>query len=267
MSFMQLEKLKLYYEIYGEGEPFILINGLKADHTGWMPVLEELKQHFQVILLDNRAVGQTTDDGQSFSLEDMAKDVIALLNHLHIDAAYIAGHSMGGTIAQIIAHQYPDRVKKVFLCNTFVKFADKPSQAFTDILALQRKGITPGDVMRAIIPWGFTQSFATLDFITKACQAFDENPFPQSSQDYERQLNALKAFNSLAWAKDIHVPTVVIGSEEDVTAFPEQSQELAQLIDADLEMLPGGHASMVEHPQAVSELLIRHCQAALRLAC
>src|SRR3990167_5873739 len=101
--------VEMYYEIHGSGEPFVLINGLKSDHTGWMPMLDNLKERYQVILLDNRAIGQTKDNGKAFSIEDMASDVVLLMDHLKIDEAHVAGHSMGGAIAQVLAHQYPEK--------------------------------------------------------------------------------------------------------------------------------------------------------------
>ena len=117
--------IEMYFEVHGEGEPFVLMNGLKSDHTDWAPMLDTLKENFQVILLDNRAIGQTKDDGKPFTIEDMAADVANLMNHLNIESAFVAGHSMGGAIAQVLAHTHPDQVKKLFLFNTFIKFNQK----------------------------------------------------------------------------------------------------------------------------------------------
>src|SRR3990167_4957000 len=161
---MPIAKLKnnveMYYEMHGYKEPLVLINGLKSDHTGWMPMLDNLKKRFQVILLDNRAIGQTKDDGKAFTVEDMAFDVVLLMEHLKIDLAYIAGHSMGGAIAQVLAHRYPEKVKKIFLCNTFIKF----NEAFSEVLELYKQGASRVVIMNTVIPWVFANTLDTPEF-------------------------------------------------------------------------------------------------------
>ena len=260
---MAIAKLKnnlnMYYEIHGEGEPLILINGLKSDHTGWVPLLDSLRKHFQVIILDNRAVGQTKDNGDFFTIEDMAFDIIQLMDMLTISSAHIAGHSMGGAVAQVIAHQYADRVKKVFLCNTFMKINEVPNKTFNDVLTLFRQGSSREDIMDAILPWVFSSSFNTPELRAQIHSFVAVDPFWQSPEDYERQLHALGSFDSSLWAKEITVPTVVVGSHEDRTALPEESIALANSIAAaQLEMLDGGHASAIEQPAAFYKLFAKH---------
>lgn len=260
MPIAKLENtVEMYYEIHGGGEPLILINGLKSDHTGWMPLLDFLSRSFQVILLNNRAIGHTKDNGEFFKIEDMADDVIQLMNVLNIHSAYIAGHSMGGAIAQVIAHRFPDRVKKLFLCNTFMKFNKISTDAFEGVLNRHIQGATREEVIDAVIPWVFSKEFNTPELRTQIHGFVANDPLWQSPKNYERQFHALKFFDSSAWAKEITVPTVVVGSKEDITALPEESVELARNIQASsLEMLEGGHASAIEQPTAFNNIFARH---------
>lgn len=252
-------QLNIYYEVHGEGEPLVFINGLKSDHTGWMPLLDSLKNHFKVILLDNRGIGQTRDDGRDFTIEDMAKDVINLMDFLDISSAHIAGHSMGGAIAQVIAHQYPERVQKVFLCNTFIKFNAEASQAFSGLVALYQSGAPRRNIMERVIPLVFAANFATQELCEQIYSFVESDPFWQTAEDYQRQMNALNAFDSSRWIRNISVPVVVVGSHEDITALPEESVEIAQKIHgAVLEMLSGGHASAIEQSSAFSSLFMSH---------
>lgn len=255
--------LEMYYEVHGEGEPLVLINGLKSDHTGWMPMLDSLQKHFQVILFDNRAVGQTKDDGQDLSIEVMANDVVALMNHLNISSAHIAGHSMGGAIAQVLAHQRPGKVKSLFLCNTFIKFNSAASQAFGKVLSLYQNDASRKQIMEAVIPWVFSKTMDTPELREQIVSFVSSDPCWQTMQDYQRQLSALNAFDSTAWVGQISAPTIVVGSRDDITALPEESEQIAIAIKgAKLEMLAGGHASAIEQTGAFITLFEQHLVSA-----
>jgi 3-oxoadipate enol-lactonase len=260
MPIVQLNpNLEMYYEVHGEGEPLILINGLKSDHTGWMPMLDKLKEEFQVILLDNRAVGQTKDNGLDFSIADMANDVVALMDYLDISSSHIAGHSMGGAIAQVLAHEHADRVESTLLCNTFIKFNDDASQGFGNVLKLFQNNSSRREIMEAVIPLVFSENMNTAELRDQIITFVESDPHWQTVHDYQRQLKALNDFDSSAWVGEIDVPTVVVGSHVDITALPAESEEIAaRITDAKLEMLPGGHASSIEQPGAFIELFIKH---------
>ncbi|MBC7687613.1 MAG: alpha/beta hydrolase [Aquabacterium sp.] len=103
--------IKIYYEIYGEGEPLVLIHGNGASIAAGREQIDFFSKHFKVIAIDSRGQGQTKDNGDSLTYDEMAGDVNALLGHLHIDSAYIIGHSDGGIIGLITAIRYPAKVK------------------------------------------------------------------------------------------------------------------------------------------------------------
>ncbi|MCD6047729.1 MAG: 3-oxoadipate enol-lactonase [Gammaproteobacteria bacterium] len=268
MPFVKFDNdVNMYYEIHGKGEPMVMINGLKADHTGWAPTLDNLKENYQIILFDNRGTGQTTDDGKKFSIEDMADDVKKLMTYLGINSAHIVGHSLGGAIAQTFAHTYPESVKKLFLCNTFIKFNDEAAEAFGHVLKLHQQGARQSEIMDAIIPWVFIEGFVTESLRQIIHETSNANPYAQTCDGYQRQYEALVEFDSNKWIDQLCVSTIVIGSEKDITALPEESTELAHRTRAILEMLPGAHASAVEQAEALSRLVNYHassCQHACR---
>jgi pimeloyl-ACP methyl ester carboxylesterase len=119
-----------------EGTPVLMIMGLGASHQVWGdPMISGLvKEGYRVILMDNRDVGGSqkfSDQGQpviwwnllknqlgfsvttAYTLEDMARDAVALLDELDLESAHIVGASMGGMIAQIIAARYPQRARSL----------------------------------------------------------------------------------------------------------------------------------------------------------
>src|SRR5690242_7924462 len=110
--------IEINYEVYGDGEPLLLINGLADDLSYWGYMIDDLKQHYKVIIFDNRGIGATEKPAGPYTTEQMAADAHGLLDALGIDRVHVLGVSMGGMIAQEFALAYPDRVLKLLLCCT-----------------------------------------------------------------------------------------------------------------------------------------------------
>lgn len=121
MANIKVNGQDIFYVEQGEGSPVILIHGLAGDHTAWKPQMEALGKSYRIVALDNRGAGKSTQRDEPVSTEDMARDVLALMDHLNIDRAQIVGRSMGGAIAQHMALLAPDRVQSLALCASFAK--------------------------------------------------------------------------------------------------------------------------------------------------
>lgn len=256
MPILNIKNAKFYYELHGEGEPLVLIGGLKADHTAWLPVLESLEKQYKVLIFDNRGAGRTVDSGEPFSVETMADDVIQLVKSLELNKPHIVGHSLGGAVAQVIANKYPDYVSSVALCNTFEKFNDIAKNVFSHTLKLHRAGESQANIMDSIVSWVFSPAFLNSEIIEIIRKSSNENPYPQSLSGYERQLQALCDFDSRSWIQSINVPVLVIGSEDDKVATLAESHELAKNISGSTFVnIPTGHASQVEKPEMFIEAL------------
>jgi len=259
MPFATLKNLKMYYEIHGQGEPMILISGLKADHVTWAAVLNDLRQRYQVILFDNRAIGQSKDDDQAFTIETMADDVEALMRYLEIKAAHIVGHSMGGGVAQHFAYKYPQKVKTLFLCNTTIKLNEASRVAFAKVIQLYQQNKSQAEILAYLIPWIFSAEFMTPELRELMYEVSDLNPYAQSEKNYGRQFSALMAFDSMPWVQQINLPTVVIGSILDATVLLGEIKVLAGSVHAaKQEILPGGHASPLEQPKKLVEIICKY---------
>lgn len=105
--------IKMYYEVYGEGEPLLLIHGNGGSIKGHSGRIEYFKNKYKVIAADSRAHGKTEDIGDSLTYKNMTSDINALLEYLEIDSCYIWGQSDGGIIGLRLAMDYPDKVKKL----------------------------------------------------------------------------------------------------------------------------------------------------------
>jgi len=107
MNRLSLNDLGLAYDRRGSGTPLVLIHGFPLDHTIWEPLVPLLEKDCDLILPDLRGFGESEPSRTPYLLADLAADTAALLDHLKIEKAAIAGHSMGGYVALAFAHAYP----------------------------------------------------------------------------------------------------------------------------------------------------------------
>jgi pimeloyl-ACP methyl ester carboxylesterase len=105
----------LYYESHGRGEPLILVPSTAFSAEVWKPSQMPLSDSLNLILLDPRGCGRSLATQQLFTIEQMAMDITALMDHLKIQGAHLLGHSMGGRIALSMAQNFPGRVKSLIM--------------------------------------------------------------------------------------------------------------------------------------------------------
>lgn len=118
MDKAQVNGTEITYESRGQGEPLLLIHGAGIPHGEFQPQYEPLGAKFRLILPDVRGHGESAKSSAPYSMQQFADDMIALLDTLGIDKTLILGHSMGGTIAQQMAVDHPNRVRALVLAET-----------------------------------------------------------------------------------------------------------------------------------------------------
>ncbi|MBN1681760.1 MAG: alpha/beta fold hydrolase [Anaerolineae bacterium] len=112
-AYAEVNDITLYYEIYGEGEPVLVLHGNGASIAANAYQIEALKEHFQVIAVDTRAQGKSTDSDQPLSYVLFASDMVGLLDVLGLESASVVGWSDGGNTGLAMAINYPDRINKL----------------------------------------------------------------------------------------------------------------------------------------------------------
>ena len=111
--------LELFIVESGKGRPLLVLNGFGATSADWDPsFIDRLASSNELILLNNRGIGGSTDDGQPFDITKLATDAAHVIETLGIERASVMGWSMGGFIAQALALNYADRVDKLVLLST-----------------------------------------------------------------------------------------------------------------------------------------------------
>ena len=117
MPVLETAGAALHYTREGQGPPVLLVQGVGVVGEGWRPQIDGLADRFTVLAFDNRGFGGSTIRDGALSIESMAGDAIALVDALGFERFHVAGHSMGGVIAQAIALRAPARVRSLaFLC-------------------------------------------------------------------------------------------------------------------------------------------------------
>jgi pimeloyl-ACP methyl ester carboxylesterase len=106
--------IKIWYAIFGRGQPAILLHGGLANVNYWGQQVRALQNDFKVIVMDSRGHGRSSRDERPYGYDLMASDVLALMDHLRIKQAAIVGWSDGAIIGLDIAMQHPDRVTRLF---------------------------------------------------------------------------------------------------------------------------------------------------------
>ncbi len=120
-GYADVNGLKMYYEVYGEGQPLVLLHGsYMTIPLNWRRFIPLFANDRKVIVAEMQGHGRTKDIDREFSYENMADDVSGLLNHLKIDSADILGYSMGGGVAFQFAIRHPEQLRRlVILSGTY----------------------------------------------------------------------------------------------------------------------------------------------------
>lgn len=114
----------VYYEIYGEGQPIILLHGaFYTIEMNWGQIIPELSKSRKVIAIEFQGHGHTPYSDRKLDIVTLAKDVEGVMNYLKIDSADVAGYSMGGSVAYQFAVQSPARLKKLVIISSTYKTA------------------------------------------------------------------------------------------------------------------------------------------------
>jgi len=114
--------IKVYYEVYGEGRPLVLLHG--AFYTidmNWEQLIPELSKTRKVIAIEMQGHGHSPFSDRELSITTLASDVEKVMDYLKIDSADVAGYSMGGSVAYQFAVQSPKRLKKLVIISSTYK--------------------------------------------------------------------------------------------------------------------------------------------------
>jgi pimeloyl-ACP methyl ester carboxylesterase len=222
------------------------------------PVKEALALNFQLILFDNRGVGKTSKPKSSFTIKEMADDVIELINTLKLKNPAILGHSMGGAIAQSLAYHYPDKIGKMIIAQSFMKLRPVACAALLAQLHLLEDGVSRARVAEQAIPWLFAENKITnKQFTAFFIKLQETNPNPATKEGLAKQYEALFEFNSEKWVSEIKTAPLVLAGDEDLLCPLKDTKEMVSKIpNAKLHVFKNvGHVSPAECPSEFAQVV------------
>lgn len=243
-----------------DGQPLVLLHALAC--TGaltWYPSLTALREHYRVIVLDQRWHGQGIRSPR-FSLADCADDVAALADALGIDRFIVAGYSLGSLVAQLCWHRHPERTAGMVLCASTRNFRgtrrerailDGYSAAmrrFPGTLARRRRRTGSADGNSDdVYGWAFGQFRST------------------SPAEIAGALAAISQFDSSDWIGDLDVPAAVVVNTRDRMIPTVRQRSLAHHIPtATVHEVDAGHAACVLHAEPFVSAMVAACASVRR---
>lgn len=226
-GYSDVNGLKMYYEIYGEGKPLVLVHGGGSTiQTNFEKVIPLLAKNRQLVAIELQAHGRTNDRNADSSFEQDADDVAVLLKNLNIDKADFFGFSNGGTTTLQITIRHPEIVNKIILGSALAK----------------RNGVPDWF-------WDFMKQ-ASLENMPEQLQVgykkVAENPDDlqiMHDRDAKRMVNFKDIPDEQIMA--IKVPTLIIIGDKDIIT-PQHAIELHnQIANSELAIIPGGHGEYI----------------------
>ena len=235
----------------------VLLHGWTATaDINYFSAFEALSQYFSIISFDQRGHGTGFRTRKSFRLEDCADDVIRVADALEVQDLIGVGYSMGGTIAQLLWKQHPQRVRGLVLCATAPYFSERREERLSfmglnGLATLAR--LTPGQAR----DW-LSEQF----YLQRKSESWGPWAIAQAAQhDWRLVLEAGHAvgqFSSLDWAHTIDVPTSIIVTLDDPVVPKSRQVKLLDLIpDADVFRVRGEHDAIVAQADRFVPTLIR----------
>jgi pimeloyl-ACP methyl ester carboxylesterase len=226
-GYSEVNGLKMYYEIYGEGKPLILIHGGGSTiQSSFEKVIPLFAKNRKVIAVELQAHGRTKDRDLELSFEQDADDVAALLKNLHIDQADFFGFSNGGTTVLQIAIRHPEIVNKIVLGSALSK----------------RNGVPDWF-------WGFMEQAKLENMPEQLKTAYKKVASdPDGLQVmHDRDAKRMVHFKDIPdeKIKAIQVPALIIIGDKDII-LPEHALEMhRQIENSQLAIIPGGHGEYI----------------------
>jgi pimeloyl-ACP methyl ester carboxylesterase len=251
---------RIAYRRLGSGRPLIVLNGLAATSADWDPsFINRLASRNEIILLDNRGIGASTDDGAPFDIAKLAGDTARVIEALEFERPSVLGWSMGGFIAQTLAFNDPARVYKLILLSTDPGGTAAELAAPAILGQLTDTSGTPHEQARRLLLLLFPSDLAESiyrefgDVVAAARAKLSRNLV-------DRQAAATDAWHHKGAGdrlRELSAPTLVATGTEDIVIPASNALALVNAIPGAwlAQFKGGGHAFMAQYPGSLADLI------------
>ncbi len=248
----------LYHEVTGPADgPALLLGGsLGTTLRMWDPQVPALSARWRVVRLDHRGHGGSPVPDGPYAIDDLGRDVLALLDRLGLERASWCGLSLGGMVGMWLAAHAPERIDGLVLVSTSAHLP--PASAYAQRAAAVREAGTPAVVADAVVGRWFTPGYASAhpNVVARHRAMIAATP----AEGYAGCCEAIARLDLRADLGRIVTPTLVIAAADDPATPPPHGEAIARGVrGARLEIVPdAAHLASVQQPDVVNRLIADH---------
>lgn len=259
---------RLAYTREGRGPAVLLVQGCGVIGNGWRPQVDGLADRYELFTFDNPGIGDSELNG-TLSVEAMAADALAIVDAERVERFHLAGHSLGGLVAQQVALAAPQRVKSLALLCSFARGAQGARMSLSMLLTAIRMRIGTRPMRRRaflelVMPASYLATVNGADLAGRLAPLFGRD-LAENPSIMMKQVRAMSRFDAAARLGALStIPTLVVSAEHDRIARPSYGRELAAAIPGSryVEIPGAGHGVTMQCRDAINALLAEHLAAA-----
>jgi len=253
MPFAQINGMQMHYQIYGEGEPLLLVHGLGSSGRDWEIQYAHFAQNYQVIVFDGRGHGQSDKPPGPYSIARFAEDCAKLLKFLELEQVHVVGISMGGMIALQLAVDYPEMMKSLVVVNTgpelVVHSLNDLFQLWQRLLIIRLVGMRKlGEILsRRLFPKPEQEVLRKI---------FIERSAENDPRSYINSLKGMVGWSVVDCLHKITCPTLIVAADNDYTPVEEKRPFVERIPNVQLAVIEDAHhAVTVERPEEFNRIV------------
>ena len=254
MPMIQSDGCKLYVDVQGDTDApaLMLSNSLGTTHRMWDDQVKPFTQHFRLVRYDRRGHGQSGCPKGPYTMEQLGRDVLAIIDVLDVEKMHWCGLSMGGMVGMWLGANAPERINKLILSNTAAYYADKTP--WNDrIRTVREKGLA--SIVNANMERWFTKDFRARS--PQALQRMADMFLTTPLEGYVGCCEAVRDMDHREILKEIAAPTLVIAGRHDPATTVENAEFIRSRIPrANMTLVDAAHISNVEQPHDYAEIVL-----------
>jgi 3-oxoadipate enol-lactonase len=256
MPYLTRNQATTHYEVTGAGPAIVFIHGMGLDLTLWDDYAADLAESFRVVRLDMIGHGQSTPLPEAWGLGEHTKQVADLLDHLGIAKATIVGFSLGGTVAQRFALDYPDKIAGLIVVASVYGRTDEEQSAVEARLRIVEAEGPQGVVAGALSRW-FTPDFRARnpDVVENWRRRLSANEPRAYLNAYQIYTHGHQTFQHRLG--EIRAPALVLTGDRDPGQNPRMARAMSAAIPgSDVTILPDvAHMLPLERPRLLKDAI------------
>jgi len=242
---------KIYYEVYGEGEPLVILNGIMMSTGSWSGFVDVFSSKNKLVLVDFIDQGQSDKVEEQYSQELHVEILNELFNKLNLGKIHLLGISYGGEVAQRFALKYEEQLLSLILANT-TSYTNEILKDIGDGWIYAAKTYDGSVFFKTTMPYVYSPEFyeRNIQWLKEREKSFSVS---LKAEWYEGFIRLVRSAEDLNITEEIHkikISTLIIGAEYDATTPLRYQEEIQKnILDSKLIVIKGsGHASMYEKP-------------------